>query len=697
MHAAAVALLLAAAEPVPETPPGEAMIAEYFRKQVDRIGADCLKDVRTKEDWEKLRPELRRQLLDMLGLWPLPPRTNMKATVTGKVESDKFTIEKVHFQSVPGLYVTGNLYVPRPAPKKAPAVLYVCGHGTVVKDGVPYGSKVKYQIHPEWFAENGYVSLVIDTLQLGEIEGIHHGTYRFGMWWWQSIGYTPAGVECWNGMRAIDYLQSRPEVDPDRIGVTGRSGGGAYSWWLTATDDRVKCAVPVAGIVDLKSHVVDGSPGRYTMGTIAGHCDCMFMVNTYRWDFPAVVALCAPRPVLLGNSDVDDIFPVPGYRRLAAKARKVYDLYGAGNKFQLMETAGPHEDTPELRTGAFRWMNRWLKNDTEPVKDRTEGAFQPELLKVFARVPDDANNKTIHESFVKPGHVEMPSSPAVAREWWKGQREAWMGELRSRVFGGWPAAPPDLNVRPAGDVTFDGLRLRAFDFTSEEGIELRAWLLTAARVAKPAPVVLTALDEAGWREWCADLGPEFAGPLGLSHPPKRDDAKFRQNRRVLEANGWAFAAVAPRGIGPTRWADAGTPADIQIRRRFALVGQTLDGQRVWDVRRALAVLRGVPDLKESPLWLQGKGDMAAVALYAGLFEPDLARFDLWHLPASHKQGPALLNVLKILDVPQAVALALPRTVRLYVKDEASAKDWGWTADLQKAVGGDGLQVRVVGD
>src|SRR5207302_394979 len=150
----------------------------------------------------------------------------------------------------------------------------------------------------------------------------------------------------------------------------------------------------------------------------------------------------------------------------------------------------------------------------------------------------------------------------------------------------------------------------------------------------------------------------------LAAAPKRDGAKFARTKRALEANRWAFATIAPRGIGPTRYAEAGRPADNHVKRRFALLGQTLDGQRVWDVRRGLAVLRGVDDLKGAPLWLQGKGDMAGVVLYAGIFEPDVARLDLWHLPASHRRGPTFLNVRRVLDTPQALALVRPRTVIL---------------------------------
>jgi dienelactone hydrolase len=680
---------------------GDSLLDAYFRRQVQTIAEAALADVKTRADWEKKRPELRRQFLDMMGLWPLPPRTDLKPVVTGTLDGPGFTVEKLHFQSAPGLYVTANLYVPKIAKLPAPAVLYVCGHGPTIVDGVSYGTKVTYQHHPAWFASNGYVCLILDTLELGEIQGIHHGTYRYDMWWWQTLSYTPAGIECWNAMRGLDYLQSRKEVDPKRLGVTGRSGGGATSWWLAAADDRVQCIVPVAGIGDLQAHVVEGAVPRYQHGVLPGHCDCMYFVNTYRWDFTQVAALCAPRPLLLGNSDADAIFPVAGYRRIADKVRHIYDLYGAGDKFALMETTGPHKDTPELRRGAYRWMNRWLKNDTSEVAEPELAKFTPQQLKVFSRFPDYVANATIHESFIRPANPELPNVPEVTRQWWAGQSQEWRRSLRERVFRGWPENPPPLNQRPAADIVHSGLRLRAFDFTSEEEVELRLWLLTAAKVEKPSLVVLTAADEPAWEEWRRDLGPAFAKALLTDAPLRLDEAKFEQNRRTLEYYKWAFALVAPRGIGPTHWSDAEiidkATVPKQVRRRFALVGQTLDGQRVWDVRRALAVLHGMPDVKGAALALQGKNDMAGTALYAALFEPIVSRLDLWNLPPSHQQGPTFLNVRRILDTPQAIALALPREIHLHVADAEQVAAWDWPLRLQKALGRNDLHVEVSGE
>jgi dienelactone hydrolase len=313
------------------------MLAEYFRAETARLREQCLVDVKTLDDWKAKREIYRRQLFEMFGLEPLPEKTDLKAVITGKVEHDEFVVEKIHFQSRPHLYVTANLYVPKNIDEPAPAILYVCGHGGVKKDGISYGNKVRYQHHGAWFARHGYVCLVFDTIQLGEIEGIHHGTYRYKMWWWNCRGYTPAGVEAWNCIRALDYLATRKEVDMDRVGVTGRSGGGAYSWWISAIDDRIKAAVPVAGITDLQNHVVDGC--------VEGHCDCMYIMNTYRWDYPLVAALMAPRALLISNTDKDTIFPLDGVTRVHEKVRNIYKLFGAEKNLGLHITEGPHKDT----------------------------------------------------------------------------------------------------------------------------------------------------------------------------------------------------------------------------------------------------------------------------------------------------------------------------------------------------------------
>ena len=653
---------LDAAPPI-DTSRGDRMIADYFRIRTEQLRDSSLSQIKTRADWEKERGKYRLQLLEMLGLDPLPKRTPLKPKITGRKSHPDFVVENLHFQSRPGLYVTGNFYRPRKVKKgqKLPTILYVCGHGRVKKNGISYGNKVHYHHHGVWFARNGYACLTIDTLQMGEIEGIHHGTYSYDMFWWLNRGYTSAGVEAWNCVRALDYLETRPEVDKSRFGVTGRSGGGAYSWWIAAIDDRIKVAVPVAGITDLENHVVDGC--------VEGHCDCMFMVNTYRWDYPQVAALVAPRPLLISNTDRDGIFPLDGVVRTYSKAERIYRLYGAQKNIALNITAGGHKDTQELRVHAFRWFNHYLKNDDSLVEKTATKHFQPPDLKVFDKQPSDQKNTTIQETFTKLAKPKVPLSKSV----WKQLRANWTAALKAKTFRAWPDRSMPLNPQLVFSAERQGIRFAAYDFDSQTAIRLRLYVAQRKGLKNPSLVVLNVLDQAGWQEFLSTMRVAFKAELA-GEPNSAPDAKgFQQTQRMFKSFPWAMAYLAPRGIGPTAW-NQSKRKQTQNRRRFYLLGESLDGMRIWDTRRGIQALRKLDRWKSTQLWLQGHRRMAGVALYASLYEPNIHRLDLHELPTSHRKGPFLLNVRRILDLPQTVALVSEKTrVVLYTKEKEAWK------------------------
>ena len=658
--------------PEPDTRHGDAMIASYFSQQTTRLETDCLAHIDSLKDWEKQRIVERGRLLEMLGLHPLPERTDLKPVITGRTEHDQFTVEKIQFQSRPGLYVTGNLYIPKNRSGPLPAILYVCGHGQVKIDGVSYGAKAHYQHHGGWFARNGYVCLTIDTLQLGEIEGIHHGTYRENMWWWVNRGYTPAGVEAWNCVRSLDYLQSREEVDGDRLGVSGRSGGGAYSWWIAAIDDRIKTAVPVAGITDLRNHVIDGC--------VEGHCDCMYMVNTYRWDYAMVAALVAPRPLLISNTDRDGIFPIDGVYRTYQKVRKIYELYGAGDKLALHVTSGPHKDTQELRVHAFRWFNFHLQEGkTDLVETTAVKFFKPQQLRVFTELPADQKNTRIHEDF-----VATAPEPAVVKSAsaWQQQEESWKSQLKEKSFRGWPAEARRPRLETMTDEDVKDVTVRVWEFASQQGIRLPLIMAHRKQLEKPALLVLNVLDEEHWNAMLSRYGHSFVSvqKLATGSLPAEDKQAWIAEQEMLKNNDWAIIYFPPRGIGPTAW-DPTPFKQNQHQRRFYLLGQTLDGMRCWDVRRAIQAIRTEVS---APLWLQSHGPMAGVTLYASLFETDIGRLDLYDLPTSHRQGPFFLHVRQVLDMPQAVSMGAAKSQVILYQDDDRA--WQYVHQTSSSLG-----------
>lgn len=680
---------------------GEALVHEYFEGRVSALESRSLNtdDLQSLEKWKARQARLRLELQEMLGLAPWPARTDLNPVVTGQLDQEDYTVEKLHFQSSPGLYVTANLYLPKGLKKPAPTIVYVCGHSHQIDGDISYGNKTGYHHHGVWFARNGYVCLMVDTLQLGEIQGVHHGTYRYGRWDWAARGYTPAGVEAWNSIRAIDYLETREEVDASRIGITGRSGGGAYSWWTAALDERIKVAVPVAGITDLHNHVVDG--------VVSGHCDCMFMVNTFGWDYPLVAAMVAPRPLLLANSDKDTIFPLDGVIRTHSFLRQVYKLYEEEKSLGLLITEGPHQDTQELRIPAFHWFNRFLKNEDPLIEMSAPKVLDRRDLKVFTELPTDEINTQVDESFVPELQLRDPSSIAD----WSRMKGSILGGLRDLTFASWSWGR-DFNQQTASagmkgihranfQLKGDDYDFEIFEMETEPGYPLRAVRMVRSGIKYPQSswsAVIKVSNESDWKSLCEGLSSiigekaqSLLQPEGSSVPKTSSDALNQLSELLSAAEGEVWW-VAPRGIGPTQWGENSRDL-IQIRRRFQLIGETIDGMRVWDVRRfvfeiAPYLAARVDGSNSLDVQLEASEDLGGIALMAlALHAEDVGdslRSDMinwglkWNRPTAllGAEGPVFLNQRKVFAWPQALAMVLERfTVELVMDpDQFEALD-----------------------
>ncbi len=624
--------------------PGDRMIQAYLAREAEKIDATLLEGITSSQQWEKLRPQYKAEYYYMLGLAPMPEKTPLAATITGTLQRDGYTVEMLHYQSRPRLYVTGNLYRPSQPPpgQRLPAVLYVCGHS----DQGRSGNKTAYQSHGIWFAKHGYVCLVVDSLQLGEIAAIHHGTYREGRWWWHSRGYTPAGVECWNGIRGIDYLAGRPDVDPRRIAVTGISGGGAATNWIAAADERVSEAVPVSGMAVLGSYVSNR--------VINGHCDCMFLYNTFQWPWTRIAALVVPRPLLVANSDQDRIFPMDANDRVINRLKRVYSLFGASDQVDSLLSIGEHAYRQDLRQGAYRFINMHLKDDPRTVADSEQDLvtdkppnrhypIEPERLRVFrtnSDIPKDELNTSIDRHFVAAAQVSPPRA---------GGFEAWRmslrKELRRVTFRCFPERIPAARLIeptptmgtwcPTGCPQPDDARLE-----SEPGIEVGLKLVTALQPAGEVKRVLLIVRNP---ESTASL-PDWL-------------------QRVQEA-GDEMYLCAPRGVDRTRWTRKNPPNYVE--RAHVLLGRTVDTGRVWDIA-ATAQYVHAKHAGKVPVYVLGDGPAGVLAAYAALWEPQIAGAILNKPPLGHEEAdaPALLNVLRVCDIPDVLGMLAPRPLVIY--------------------------------
>jgi dienelactone hydrolase len=607
---------------------GDRSIRRYLAARADELEREFLPGINSAADFEKHRQSLRADLFDMLGLKPLPERKPLKATITGKIERPGYIIEKLHFQSLPGLYVTANLYLPRPARagERYPTILYQVGHANQHRrDGNKAANEC--QQHGSWFATHGYVALVMDTIELSEIAGLHRGLLSGNRWWWYSTGYSPAGVETWNAMRALDYLATRPEVDTTQIGATGISGGGIGTFWIAAIDDRVKAAAPVSGLGDLTFYA--GEDG------ISRHCDCFFFYNRARWNYTTVAALACPRPLLFVNSNHDVYFPMAGNERISARLERLYALFGASDLVDSVISVGGHGYRTDIRRAVYEFFNRHLKNDARRVMDadaymNADGSpiFERKMLRVFPEdtdFPKDSINTKIDEQFIG---LAKPTLPAAGKfEAW---REDLIERLRRAAFAAWPATAttayaPELGSEP-----------RAEKESTEEGIEVYwRWL-----------------PGKGGVRWLLVLNPD------------EDSNKLPEWARQVVGED-SVLLLSPRGVGQEAWTQGKFPHPIE--RAMALLGGTVDGGRVWDVMTVIG-RRAEPNV----LWrVAGRGRAGIVAAYAALYQPAIEAVVAVDPPASHrpgtpeeKYGPPLLNVLRVLDIPEALGCLAPRRLTL---------------------------------
>jgi dienelactone hydrolase len=329
-------------------------VQEYFVAQVraaEKAGLDARAALRTGADAEAYVEDVRKKIRLCFG--PLPDKTPLKPRVTGVVERDAFRIEKVLFESRPGFLVTANLYVPRGKKAQLPGVVGACGHSTNGK------AADTYQAFAQGLVRRGYVVLVYDPIGQGERlqyahldkgrprpgvgEHLHAGNQQF------LVGEFFGTWRAWDGIRALDYLLSRPEVDAKRVYVTGNSGGGTLTAWLCGLDQRWAAAAAGCFITTFRRNLENELP--------ADTEQCPPRALALHLDHADFLAALAPRPVVILAKE-QDYFDVRGSEEAYARLRRLYTLLGHPDDVGLFVGPTPHGYTRENRAAMYRWFNR---------------------------------------------------------------------------------------------------------------------------------------------------------------------------------------------------------------------------------------------------------------------------------------------------------------------------------------------------
>jgi len=349
---------------------------QAWREDDDRQKAwDAIQDQR---ELLKTQDELRQKLLQMIGGLPAV-KTDLHPRVTGKIQMDGFSVEKLIFQSLPGVYVTALVYVPDDRSKKHPAVLVPAGHAP---DG-----KFHYQSLSQRLAARGYVVISWDPVGQGERSQFWDasaGKSRYNLVCGEHAvmgnlaylaGANLARWEIWDGIRAVDYLLTRPEVDGERISITGTSGGGFQATLIAALDERIKVAVPSCYISALPMRIYnrvfadpDSDPEQDLFGMISNGVD-----------HPGLLLLMYPRPVLVAAA-VLDFFPIEGTRKTVREVRRLYERFDRGDRIALVEGYHAHQFSSENQEAALDFLNHFnqmpVRHGLPPVQELTDKALQ---------------------------------------------------------------------------------------------------------------------------------------------------------------------------------------------------------------------------------------------------------------------------------------------------------------------------------
>lgn len=318
----------------------------------------------SKESWEEQRAEIRAQLWQLLGLMPPRPAVPDVQTVS-RDDRGEFVVEKFQFDNHAGDLVPGYLLLPKNVPGKAPAILYCHWHGgqyDVGKEELFRTNATPVEPGPA-LARAGYVVIAIDACCFGERNGRGPGglaekggageltASKFNLW----LGRSLWGMMLRDDLMALDFLCSRPEVDANRIGVTGISMGSTRTWWLMALDDRLRVGVGVCCLTRYQNLIADEG--------LKYHGIYYFVPGMLRhFDTEAIVALAAPRPMLFLSGNLDAGSPPEGIRLIESKVRPIYRLYSADQDFESRLYPGTgHVYTPDMWRRNLEWLARTLK------------------------------------------------------------------------------------------------------------------------------------------------------------------------------------------------------------------------------------------------------------------------------------------------------------------------------------------------
>jgi len=600
---------------------------------------------------------VRERILASLG--SLPERTPLNVRSVGTLERPDYRIEKFIFESQPGFHVPAHLYVPKRGTPPYPAILFPLGHEFDTK------ARPLWQLFLGTLATRGYVVLTYDPIGQGERIQLYDPDWGESKVFRNNTEHTILGIQClligdnlarysvWDGMRALDYLVSRPEVDAKRIACTGNSGGGNMTAFLAALDDRIQVAAPSCWINSWQS----------LLDTIGQQDAEQVLIPSLQdgLDHGDFIYAFAPKPYLI-LSAIRDFFAIKGVRETYDEARQVYAMLGVGEKLLKAEADAGHDYSKPLRMAAYRWFGRWLKGaeDNAPEVDLPLATEEEMRCTASGQVETSLGGETVrslNQKRVEALGRKLPALtvPADVSSFRERTRQQ-VGRLLNQ--GSLPLREQQaFKKRPYGQIARSGYRIEKLTYESEPGILIPALLLVPEghQTRKPAVVYV---DGRG----------------------KSAEAGSGQDLEQLAKAGFVVLAIDARGMGETEVLESEQAHDVRpyfgdydSAMTALVVGKPLVGMRALDVSRAVDLLQSREGVDPDRILAFGRGNGAVSVLYAATLDERLKKIVLERMLGSyqtivdqkiHRQvfESVVPSVLRFYDLPDLVAALAPREV-----------------------------------
>lgn len=582
------------------------MLAAYMASRLNRLASDWDEkraQIRTAAALEDRNRLVRRQVIGMVG--GFPARNPLGARIVRTIERPGYRVENVMFQSRPDFWVTANLYIPSGSGRK-PAIISPCGHYPLAR------MLPQYQLAYQHLVKNGFIVLAFDPIGQGErrqywnpetgVTEVGSATTEHSMCGQLLLlfGDTLTGYRIWDAMRAIDYLETRPEVDTARIGCTGHSGGGTLTLFTSAVDERIRCAVIHEGGTRSRW------PVKLSPFSPLGPSDVeqnLFPAALHGIDNPDLHIAIAPRPLMATIEHFS-----PEFHAAAGRVKDRYQLLGVADRFSAIEAGDPHAWTHKLRLATADWFSRWFYQRPASASDTELTPENPDDLRCTPNgsIRYSKQGETVWTTIWSKSAQPTPSAADLRSEVRR------LLKLRRHTDA---LAPRHVETVPR-----EGYSIEKLAFLSEPSIYIPTWVFQPKQRKPDTPSILY-FNESGKD----GDGMEFEGAeaTGLQYGVLATLAK----------RGYQVIAADVRGVGETRTPhrpnSSGSPFQHLFDSETALaymawfMDASLLGMRVEDVLRTVdyALSRRTGTVQQDRVWIIGKDMAAVLALYAAALDP----------------------------------------------------------------------------